>query len=86
MAPAEWQRRDKVVVRLAGKRPTFFLEARTNEYWWFRVEFRTEKGLFDQADLAQKLKLKSWDEIPERQVYGGMAATDPAGAGGAADL
>jgi len=37
-------------------------------------------------DMAQKLKLKSWDEIPERQVYGGMAATDPAGAGGAADL
>ncbi|MBT7859576.1 MAG: excinuclease ABC subunit UvrA [Gemmatimonadetes bacterium] len=70
LGPAEWNRRDKVVIKPEGKRPAFFLQVRTNEYWWFRAEFRTEKGRFDQADLVKKLKIKPWNDLPERQVYG----------------
>ena len=66
----EWQRRDKVVIKPQGKRPAFFLQVRANEYWWFRAEFRTEKGRFDQGDLARKLKIVPWDDLPDRQVYG----------------
>jgi excinuclease ABC subunit A len=69
-APVEWERRDRVVARMTGKRPAFYLQVRTDEYWWFRAEFRTEKGRFDQADLARKLKLATWNDLPERQVYG----------------
>ena len=73
MGPVEWERRDKVVVKPAGKRPAFFLQVRANEYWWFRAEFRTEKGRFDQADLAKMLKIRPWNDLPERQVYGGWS-------------
>jgi hypothetical protein len=69
----EWHRRDRVVVKPEGKRAAFFLQVRDDEFWWFRAEFRTEKGRFDQADLARKLKLRSWNDVPERQVYGGWS-------------
>ena len=70
MGSVAWNRRDRVTVKPEGKRPAFFMQARTNEYWWFRVQFRTEKGRFDQDDLARKLKLPVWNDIPERQCYG----------------
>ena len=70
MATPVWNRRDRVTVKPEGKRVAFFMQARTNEYWWFRVQFRTEKGRFDQEALARKLKLRVWNDIPERQCYG----------------
>jgi hypothetical protein len=41
----------------AQKRVAYLMRARTDEYWWLRVEFRTEKGLFDQEDLSHRLNL-----------------------------
>ena len=70
MDEIRWSARDAVTVKAAGKRAAFFMRARTNEHWWFRVEFRTEKGLFDQADLSRQLKLSNWDDVKELQVYG----------------
>ena len=67
---SQWNARDHVTLKPAGQRAAFFLRARTDERWWFRAEFRTEKGLFDQADLSRQLRIKSWNDVPELQVYG----------------
>ena len=70
MDEIRWNARDAVTAKAAGKRAAFFMRVRTNEHWWFRVEFRTEKGLFDQTDLSRQLKLSNWDDVKELQVYG----------------
>ena len=68
-----WDARDAVTIKAEGKRAAFFMRVRTNEHWWFRAEFRTEKGLFDQADLNRRLKIPVWNEVKELQVYGGWS-------------
>jgi len=65
-----WNARDHVTVKAAGRRAAAFLRARTNEHWWFRAEFRTEKGRFDQADLSRRLGIRPWNDVEELQVYG----------------
>ena len=70
LAPAQWTARDHVTVQPSQGRKAFFARIRTDENWWFRVELRSEKGLFDQADLARRLRISHWDAVDQLQVYG----------------
>ncbi len=70
LGPAQWDMRDYVKIMPSQGRKTFFARIRSNENWWFRLELRTEKGLFDQADLARRLRITHWDAVEELQVYG----------------
>ena len=70
MGAVKWNSRDAVTLKAEAKRAAYFMRARTNEYWWFRVEVRTAKGLFTQEELSRSLALPVWSNIPELQVYG----------------
>jgi len=70
MAPVKWNARDAVTLKADAKRAAYFMRARTDEYWWFRVELRTAKGTFTQEALNRELALPVWDEIPQLEVYG----------------
>jgi len=70
IAPASWNARDAVTLKAVVKRAAYFMRIRTNEYWWFRVEFRTAKGIFTQEELNQTLALPVWSKVPELEVYG----------------
>ena len=70
MGRADWSARSFVGLRPESQRAARFARVRTDEYWWFRAEFTTRKGLFDQGDLIRALGIRPFDEVEDLQVYG----------------
>ncbi len=48
----------------------WFVRARTDKKWYLDLQLRTEKGLFDEEQLAEQLALPTWNEIEELPKYG----------------
>jgi len=65
----DWQHPD--CVEFGGRSGgDWWARARTNKRWYLDLQFRTEKGRFDEAELARQLALPTWNEIEDLPKYG----------------
>ncbi len=68
--PSEnWAYAEYVEYKLPGA-GDWFVRARTDKKWYLDLQLRTEKGLFDEAELADQLALPTWNEIEDLPKYG----------------
>jgi len=65
----DWEHPQYIKYQLAGA-SDWFLRARTDKKWYLDLQLRTEKGLFDEVQLAQRLALPTWNEIKDLPKYG----------------
>jgi excinuclease ABC subunit A len=66
----DWNSRS--VVEIAAKRKTdgWFLHAITGETWLLKLKFRVSRGAFRGEELAQRLNLKTLNQMDDLPVYG----------------
>ena len=64
-----WQHPDYVLFQ-APPAKDWWARARTDKKWYLDLQFHTEKGLFDEADLARQLALSTWNDIEDLPKYG----------------
>jgi excinuclease ABC subunit A len=69
-APTNWNSRS--VVEVTGSKPSlgWFLHALTGERWLLKLKFRIRRGTFKQAELQERIKLKTPNEMEELPIYG----------------
>ncbi|MEQ1906606.1 MAG: excinuclease ABC subunit A, partial [Pirellulaceae bacterium] len=69
-APTKWN--DRSIVEICGERAAngWFFHALTGEQWMLKLKFRVRRGTFKAADLQQKIKLKTNNELDELPIYG----------------
>lgn len=60
---------DRIEVRLAGAKLPFLI-MRTHKPWYLDLQFRLQKGQFDERDLAAALAWPTWNEIEGLPHYG----------------
>jgi len=65
----DWEDPRYITYRREGA-SDWFLRARTDKKWYLDLQLRTEKGLFDEVQLAQRLALPTWNEIEDLPKYG----------------
>jgi len=68
-AEPDWSNRTRVEFGAQG-REDWFARVRTDRKWYLELIFHTEKGAFDEEDLAEALTLPPWDEIEGLPFYG----------------
>ncbi len=66
----DWNSRG--VVEISGEKKSlgWFFHAITGEAWLLKMKFRVRKGTFKQADLAERIPLKTLNEMDEIPKYG----------------
>ncbi len=67
---ANWN--DQARVEITSKKKAgagWFFHALTGDQWLLRLYFRVPKGSFEEADLQQRIKLKSVNELNELPIY-----------------
>jgi excinuclease ABC subunit A len=72
-APTNWNSRS--VVEVTGNKPSlgWFLHALTGERWLLKLKFRVRRGTFKQAELQERIKLKTPNEMEELPIYGNQS-------------
>ncbi len=66
---SDWEHPQYIKYQLDGA-SAWFVRARTDKKWYLDLQLRTEKGLFDEVQLAQRLALPTWNEIEDLPKYG----------------
>ncbi|MFM7117454.1 MAG: excinuclease ABC subunit UvrA [Planctomycetota bacterium] len=72
-APTNWNSRS--VVEVTGNKASlgWFLHALTGERWLLKLKFRVRRGTFKQAELQERIKLKTPNEMEELPIYGNQS-------------
>jgi len=65
----DWQHPDYIKFSVPEARG-WWARARTDKKWYLDLQFHTEKGLLDEAELAQDLSLPTWNDIEDLPKYG----------------
>ncbi len=65
----DWEHPRYIKYQLDGS-SDWFVRARTDKKWYLDLQLRTEKGLLDEVQLAQRLALPTWNEIEDLPKYG----------------
>ena len=69
-APTDWSTRSVVEIAASKKSLGWFFHAITGEAWLLKMKLRVRKGAFKQVDLAEKIPLKTLNELDEIPRYG----------------
>ena len=66
----DWNSRGVVEIASEKKSLGWFFHAITGEAWLLKMKFRVRKGTFKQMDLAERIPLKTLNEMDEIPKYG----------------
>jgi excinuclease ABC subunit A len=66
----DWNSRSVVEIASAKKSNGWFFHALTGETWLLKLKFRCRKGTFKRAELQEKIKLATPNQMDELPIYG----------------
>lgn len=72
-APTNWNSRSLVEVTGAKASLGWFLHALTGERWLLKLKFRVRRGTFKQAELQERIQLKTPNQMEELPIYGNQS-------------
>lgn len=68
--PTNWNQRNVVEIAAPAAGAGWFLHAITGDQWWLKLKFRVRRGTFRLAELAQRIPLKTANDMDDLPVYG----------------
>ncbi len=66
----DWSNRSVVEIAATKKNTGWFFHALTGETWLLKLKFRCRKGTFKRAELVEKIKLLTPNQMDELPIYG----------------
>ena len=66
----DWSNRSVVEIAATKKNMGWFFHALTGETWLLKLKFRCRKGTFKRAELQEKIKLLTPNQMDELPIYG----------------
>ena len=65
----DWKNRSVVEIAAERKSDGWFFHAITAETWLLKMKFRVYRGTFDRKELAERLNLKTLNQMDELPIY-----------------